>query len=203
MNTIKRLLAITLVVITLALAVPTRLPVTGAKVAAQSGPCNTICFLSPAQWATRLAGNPFIFRNLPVGVIIIPGDNANVPVLTSFPFKPFLLVYMLKPLNTLAVPTNPFLRLRRVFIAAQLSLLSGRYFKAEEPAVFNSALSCYGLTFAPITLSNGVVITTSTSLGTLLLQVELAFATNNAADMNALADILEQLTAGTAACARF
>jgi len=198
MNTIKRLLAITLVVITLALAAPTRLPVTGAKVAAQSGPCDVICFASPAQWAIRLVANPF---NIPVGVIIIPGDNNNGGVLTTAPFKPFLILYILKPLNTLAVPTNPFLRLRRVFVAAQLSLLSGRFFKGEEPAIYNSALSCYGLTFAPFTLANGVTISPSTTLRVLLDQALIAVKTNNQADMTALAVILEQLTVGT--CARF
>ncbi len=199
MNTIKRLLAITLVVIALAVAAPTHLPVTGAKVAAQSGPCDVICFLSPAQWATRLVPNPFV--NIPRGLIIIPGDNFNTPTSTIAPFKPFLILYILKPLGTLGVPTNPFLRLRRVFVAAELSLLSGRFFKAEEPAIFNSALSCYGLTFSPFTLSTTVTISPNTTLGVLLDQALIAMETNNQVDMAALATILEQLTVGT--CGRF
>lgn len=199
MNTIKRLLAITLAVITLAVATPTHLPVTGAKVAAQSGPCDVICFASPAQWATRLAFTPIV--NIPVGLIIIPGDNFNQPTSTIAPFKPFLILYILKPLNNLAVPTNPFIRLRRVFVAAELSILSGRFFKPEEPAVFNSVLSCYGLTFTSFTLSTTVTISTNTTLGVLLDQALIAMKTNNQADMTALAAVFEQLTVGT--CARF
>jgi len=159
--------------------------------------CQTICFQSPSYWAAQLAGNPFIFQNLPFGVIIIPGDNFFGPVLTNMPFKPFLLLYMLKPLGTLAVPTNPFLRLRRVFIAFQLSFLSGRFNKGAEPAILNSTLACHGITITPIVLSNGALITDSTALKVLLLQVELAVASNNAADMTALAGVFELLTAGS------
>lgn len=206
MNTIKRLLCITLAVITLAVATPIHLPVTGAKVAAQSGPCDVVCFRSPAQWATHLVPNPIF--NIPVGLIIIPGDQFNHPVLTTAPFKPFLILYILKPLGTLATPTNSFLRLRRDFVAAELSLLAGTgsfgfVAKAEEPAILNSALSCYGLTFTSFTLNTGVTISTSTTLQVLLDQALIAMKTNQAADMDALFAVFEQLTAGTAACARF
>ena len=159
--------------------------------------CHTVCFRSPTFFAAQLALNPI--NNIPVGLIFIPGDNANGPVLTTAPFKPFLILYMLKPLNSLAIPfNNPFLRLRRVFIALQLSLLPGNGFtKGPENAILNSTLACHGITINPIVLSNGALITNNTSLLTLFLQVQQAFKSNNVADMNALATVLELLTAGS------
>src|SRR5205823_4207179 len=115
--------------------------------------CQTVCFRSPSFFASLLAVNPF---NIPRGLIIIPGDNFNTPVFTTAPFKPLLILFFLKPLNTLGIPANPFDRFSRVFIATQLSLLPGTGFaKGSETAILNSTLACQGVNISPVVLSNG------------------------------------------------
>src|SRR5207248_3902179 len=113
-----------------------------AVTALTGGGCQTICFRSPTFFST------FGFGGCPL--IIIPGENGNAPVSACAPFKFLTIFFFLKPLNTLAIPTNPFDRFARAFIAFQLSLQPQFGFgKAAEAGVLNSNLACQGVTIAP------------------------------------------------------
>ncbi|HMY74096.1 MAG TPA: hypothetical protein PLQ88_19920, partial [Blastocatellia bacterium] len=58
---------------------------------------------------------------------------------------------------------------------------------------FWSMLSCYRISFAAVTLSNGVTIDPSSMLNDLFQQAQLAIQANRTADMSALAAIFDLL----------
>lgn len=81
-------------------------------------------------------------------------------------------------------------RINKEYVTAQLSMAASG--GSGSPVVFNafwSVLSCSNVSFAPVTLSNGVTLAPSSLLDTLNTQSVLAIKQNRHADMFLLADI--------------
>jgi hypothetical protein len=121
--------------------------------------------------------------------VLIPGTNNNAPVSTNN-------VTAIK----LALQGNAFgpLNARQNFIseftAAQLNLLFAG--GGGSPPFYNNLwanLSCYSVTFAPVTLSNGVTLTTNSMVKDLFMQAHLATIQNRGADFQTLGLLFELL----------
>lgn len=137
--------------------------------------CDTICWRSTQFFITNI-------RYLPGGAILIPGVNANNPV---------GIQQNISTIRTaLQGGSNPAQKLSKEFVTAQLSLAySGG---TGSPVVFNtfwSPLVCSGVSFQPVTLSNGVSLVPNSLLDTLVTQTTLAIKQNRSEDMEALAGI--------------
>src|SRR5262249_38203132 len=85
-------------------------------------------------------------------------------------------------------------KLNEEFVAAQLNALNAG--GGGSPKVFyamEGRLSCYGLKFEPVTLSNGFEITPDTKLKDLYQQARFCIFDNRVADMPALTKIFDLL----------
>ncbi|HZN11009.1 MAG TPA: hypothetical protein VFC61_04985, partial [Blastocatellia bacterium] len=80
-------------------------------------------------------------------------------------------------------------RFNQQFVAAQLNLLAA---PLSQGALL-SQLSCYGLNFVPVRLSNGFPLSPDTLLGDLLDQIQLALSNSHTADLAEFTKILELL----------
>jgi len=141
--------------------------------------CDTICFRSSTYFLLRL-------DFLPSGSILIGGVNLNNPV----------SVLRNKDQIRLALQggAGPLQKLNQQFVATQLSLANAG--GTASPVVFNtfwSRLSCSGIDFQPVTLSNGVTLSPDSLLDTLVTQATLAIKQNRTVDMVAIANILALL----------
>jgi hypothetical protein len=140
--------------------------------------CDAICFRSPQYFLLNL-------DRLPQGVVLIGGVNHNRPVSTT-------------NLQTIALALrggfSPLQKLNQEFVAAQLNLLnaggdgSSKVFHAME-----GKLSCYGLNFNPITLSDGFEISPNTKLKDLYQQTRFCIFENKVEDMPTLTRIFDLL----------
>jgi hypothetical protein len=147
--------------------------------------CDTICFSSPDFYLST--------GRIPNALVLIGGVNLNRPIHTQSNLALILQTLQGNIFPGLP-PKTPLDRLNRAFLAAQLSL--ARAGGAGSPVAFNAlwgSLGCYEITFAPVVLSNGVVISTNSMLMDLFHQAELAILENRTADMNAIAAIFELL----------
>jgi hypothetical protein len=81
-------------------------------------------------------------------------------------------------------------RFNREFVAVQLTLLAS---PGQDAAALQSQLGCYGLTFAPVRLSNGTVLNSRSTLAELLYQSRIAALQNSTGDMAVLAKLLGDL----------
>ncbi|HMV51260.1 MAG TPA: SdrD B-like domain-containing protein [Blastocatellia bacterium] len=137
--------------------------------------CDTICWRPTQFFLTNI-------RYLPGGTVLISGVNANNPVGIQQATEAIRIA--------LQGGSGGMRSLNKEFVTAQLSLAySGG---GGSPVVFNtfwSALSCSGISFSPVTLSNGVTLAPSFLLDTLFTQSTLAIKENRLNDMQALADI--------------
>lgn len=137
--------------------------------------CDTICWRATQFFITNI-------RYLPGGTVLIAGVNANNPVAIT-PNSSTIR-------TALQGGAGAMQKLNREFVTAQLSLAySGG---GGSPVVFNtfwSPLTCSGIAFAPVTLSNGVTISPSSLLDTLVTQTTLAIKENRSSDMGPLASI--------------
>jgi hypothetical protein len=157
--------------------------VTMAAMMAKSNKCDTICFRSPQYYLLNL-------NSLPGGTVLIGGSNNNQPVSTRNRTEIGLALQG----NATGFGLTPLQRLNQEFVAAQLSINSAG--GAGSPVAFNvfwSMLSCYNITFAPVTLSNGVVLSPASMLNDLFEQAQLAIRQNRTADMDKLALIFDLL----------
>lgn len=141
--------------------------------------CDTICWRPTQFFLTNI-------RYLPGGTVLISGVNANNPIGIQQGTDSIRIA--------LQGGASPMQRLNKEYVTAQLSLAySGG---SGSPVVFNtfwSVLSCSGIAFAPVTLSNGVTLSPSSLLDTLVTQTNLAIRENRLNDMGALADIWKLL----------
>ena len=141
--------------------------------------CDTIC------WRTTQYFITFI-RNLPGGTVLIPGVNANNPV---------GIQQNLNAVRTaLQGGSAPSQKLAKEYVTAQLSIAGAG--GQGSPVVYNtywSMLSCSGADFAPVTLSNGVVLSPASLLNDLVDQTVLAIKGNASADYEKLAGVWAQL----------
>lgn len=137
--------------------------------------CDTICWRSTQHWINNS-------RYLPGGTVLISGVNANNPVgiQQSLPAVR----------QALQGGSSAMQRINKEYVTAQLSLAANG--GSGSPVVFNvfwSPLSCSGVAFTSVTLSNGVTLAPSSLLDTLNTQTVLAIKENRHADMFLLADI--------------
>jgi len=150
--------------------------------------CKTICFRSPQYWLLNL-------NRLPSGTVIIGGVNNNAPVSTSNIAAIQMALGGLFGLlqgGTVESSSSSVQQLNRGFVAAQLGLL----FAGGQTIAFEalwSHLSCYDLFFAPISLSNGVILTPNSVLNDLFEQALLAIQENREGDVRLLASLFDQL----------
>lgn len=141
--------------------------------------CDTICWRPTQYFITFI-------RNLPGGTVLIPGVNANNPVGIQ------------QNLNTIRTALQggaaPSQKLSKEYVTAQLSIAGAG--GQGSPVVFNtywSMLRCSGVDFAPVTLSNGVVLSPDSLLDDLVNQTVLAIKSNASADYEKLASVWAQL----------
>ncbi|MFN0086787.1 MAG: SdrD B-like domain-containing protein [Blastocatellia bacterium] len=137
--------------------------------------CDTICWRSTQYFITFI-------RNLPGGAVLIPGVNANNPVGIQ------------QNLNTIRTALQggsaPSQKLSKEYVTAQLSLAGAG--GQGSPVVFNtywSMLRCSGVDFAPVTLTNGIVLSPDSLLNDLVEQTVLAIKGNSSSDYERLASI--------------
>ncbi|HZS09744.1 MAG TPA: hypothetical protein VFD58_33265 [Blastocatellia bacterium] len=150
--------------------------------------CQTICF-----------GSPLFFRNsitrgtLPDGLILLPGVNFNNMV--SVGANDDAIDLILRGGSTFGVTLSPVQRFNQEFVAAQLSLLRASGGPVVTVNILWTNLSCYGITFAPVTLSNGVVLTPDSMLKDLFMQAGIVARSSTAtnSDRTALANIFDLL----------
>jgi hypothetical protein len=145
----------------------------------------TIPFCSPQYYLLNL-------NRLPRGTVLIGGVNFNVPVSAA---------------NTTAIKlalqggAAPLQRLNEEFVAAQLSFNSAG--GGGSPVAFSalrSRLSNYGLSFAPVTLSNNFLFTPNSTLNDLFEQARFAIRDQRTSDMLALADLFDLLNGNDPHC---
>lgn len=137
--------------------------------------CSTVCWR-----ATGFFLSPF--ASFPGGTVLISGVNANNPV--GIMQNTSAVRLALQGSGTSMKDFN------RTFVTAQLSLSSaGGPGSAVVFDTFWSPLSCSGITFTSVTLSNNVTLTPASLLDTLFTQSVLAVKENRFDDMGKLASI--------------
>jgi hypothetical protein len=136
--------------------------------------CAAGCWHSPQYYLLHL-------DDLPGGAVTIWGVNFNAPVSTD---------------NTTALKqvlqggTSALQQLNRGYVTAQLNLLRAG---GGAGLALHSRCSCRGVSFAPVVLSNGFILTPNTTLGELLEQARRALAEHKEEDMAQLAAVFELL----------
>jgi hypothetical protein len=135
--------------------------------------CNTVCMRSATYYSLNVS-------RLPRGSVLIGGVNFNKPVLVQSNAFAVALA--------LAGGASPLQQLNQQFVATQLSVLASGALPSSE-SLLNSRLQCYGITFDPAQLSNGITLSKNTLFGDLLEQARLAIIENRADDMVKLAAV--------------
>jgi hypothetical protein len=144
--------------------------------------CDTFCWRSADYWLLNL-------KRLPPGKVYISGVNFNIAISTrNIDAIKIALGYCAADLYS---PLSPQERFNREWVAAQLNELwaacggSPNYYNAQW-----TNLSCYGFNFAPVTLSNGFVLSPNSMVKDLFQQAYLAAVQNRFVDFQALANLL-------------
>ncbi len=141
--------------------------------------CQFICFQSPAFY---LVSNN---RLPPRGYVLIGGVNFNVPV--------SIQNGLLEIRRALQGGPSPLQQINQQFVAMQLSILVFDGPFGASPATLSSSLRCYGLSFAPVQLSNGVTISRDTTINDLFAQARAAILENRTNDMPGIAMVIALL----------
>ena len=147
--------------------------------------CDTFCFRSPAYWANRS-------RSWARGSVFISGVNFNQGVSTRDTDSVMLALRGNTPVAY--GPLSPQEWFNQEYVTAQLNLLAAS--NSGSVSSINmlwSNLGCYGLSFPPLTLSNGAVLSPSAMMKDLFMQAQQAAGRGNAADFNALANLFNSL----------
>lgn len=146
-------------------------------VRSQAANCSTICFRSPQYFLLNATTLPSR-----VGVEI-GGVNFNVPTRGLTAIK-----------LALRGGSNPLQQLNEQFVAAQLNLIgAGGHSSPSAFTALRSPLSCYGLNFSPVTLSNSFTLRPDSLLNDLFEQARFAIRDNRTADMLAIASLFKLL----------
>lgn len=135
--------------------------------------CQTACMQSASYYVINI-------NRLPNGDVIIGGVNFNNPV--------SIQNNLLDIRRALRGGSSPLAMLNQQYVATQISLAAVN--ASSNPGVMGSPLACYGITFEPVQLDNGVVLTRTTSLKDILNQARLSFVDNRQDDMARIAAIL-------------
>ncbi|MFN0108882.1 MAG: beta strand repeat-containing protein [Blastocatellia bacterium] len=138
--------------------------------------CQTTCMQSSSYYVINI-------NRLPVGDVIIGGVNFNNPV--------SIQNNLIDVRRSLRGGTGPMQLLNQQYVATQISLAAVN--GGSVSGVLNSPLACYGLTFDPVQLSNGVVLTRTTMLRDILNQARLSIVDNRTDDMLKIAAVLALL----------
>jgi len=146
------------------------------RVTRNAAKCHPICFLSPQFFLLHL-------NQLPSGAVVIGGVNVNNPISTGNVTAIHL---------ALQGGATPLRRLNQQFVAAQLSVESAGGLPAAQSALW-SPLSCFGLDFVPVVLSNGFILAPDSMLKDLFAQARFAIGDNRTPDMLALARLFDLL----------
>lgn len=143
--------------------------------------CDTICFRSADYWLLHL-------KAAPGGLIFVSGQNFGQGISTNnLEALKFLLQGGASRIFG-GLSLQGFFN--QQFVTAQLNLLLST--GGGSPTFFNvqwANLSCYGLTFTPVTLSNGVVLSSNSMVKELFMQAYLAAVQNRSQDFLALANV--------------
>lgn len=137
--------------------------------------CDTICWRTTQFFITNIS-------HLPGGTVLIYGVNANNPVGNQTAVNSIR-----QALNGGPGATQRF---NKEYLTGQLSISYAG--GSGSPVTFNtfwSPLTCSGIAFGSVTLSNGVTLSSASLLDTLVSQSNLAIRENRTQDMGALADI--------------
>ena len=134
--------------------------------------CNTICLASPEYYLRNL-------DRLPRGTVFIAGGGSSISTSNMTAIR--------LALDGGASAQNQF---NRQFVAAQLSLLVAT---GPDVAALKSKLGCYGIHFAPLTLSEGTTITPNSSLGMLMEKARQTARSGSVEDLTLLANLFAQL----------
>ncbi len=164
-------------------------PRVGAEGQASSGPvCQiALCYRSPQYYAVNYRRLRLFPRD-----IFISGVNLNHPV--DCVAQPGPVIFALRG-GLFGGAGSPLTQFNQQYVAAQISQALVPYLAARSASA--SSLGCYGLEFAPVRLSNGFMITPTTTLADLFTQCDLTGIQPQSeardADMLALAAVLARL----------
>ncbi|MEO6726663.1 MAG: hypothetical protein ABIU20_07120 [Blastocatellia bacterium] len=139
----------------------------------------TVCFASPSFRASQLRRS----HNAVRGALKVPNANKGLPVGVNHPS----VLLALDPSPFLA--SQPRTQLIASYVAAELSLLD---FPSGGSTGGATTLSCYGSSI-PVTLSNGLVIRSFTTISQLILETENAFRQGQGDDVNKLLSVYQKL----------
>lgn len=148
--------------------------------------CDTVCFRSAEYWLLHKLNFPpggVLFTYGAVGSPVNTGDTKTVElILRGSPFG--------FGLNRL----SPIQRFNQQFATFQLNFYAAG--GSGSPVFYNAMwanLSCYGITFTPVALSNGVTLTADSMVKELYMQAQLAILEKRQADAVALTSIFNLL----------
>ena len=138
--------------------------------------CDTVCLRSAAYYSINS-------DRLPRGSVLIGGVNFNKPIL----IQNHIIIIQ----SALNGGLSPLEQLNQQFVATQLSLAStGR---SNSEIILNSRLRCYGVSFDPVRLGNGLMLSRNTLFGDLLEQARLAIVDDRTEDMVKLTTVFRLL----------
>ncbi|MEK7832564.1 MAG: IPT/TIG domain-containing protein [Acidobacteriota bacterium] len=135
--------------------------------------CQTTCMQSATYYVINI-------NRLPNGDVIIGGVNFNNPV--------SIQNNLIDVRRALRGGSSPMAMLNQQYVATQISLAAVN--GGSSAGVMNSPLLCYGVTFDPVQLDNGVILTRTTMLRDILNQARLSLIENRQNDMARIAAIL-------------
>jgi hypothetical protein len=150
--------------------------------------CDTLCYRAPQWWLLNL-------DRLPGGTVIIYGVNNSLPTDTSR----WRTIQSALQGNPFGMSLTPLQRFNQEYVAAQLNILS--YGGPGAPTVANTMwanLSCYQITFDPITLSNGAVLTRDSMVKELYMHLTAAVQGRRTGDLIKLTQVLDLLNGNDA-----
>lgn len=135
--------------------------------------CQTTCMQSATYYVINI-------NRLPNGSVIIGGVNFNNPV--------SIQSNLIDVRRALRGGSSPMAMLNQQYVATQISLAAVN--GGSSPGVMNSPLLCYGITFDPVRLDNGVTLGRTTLLKDILNEARLSLIENRQNDMARIAAIL-------------
>ena len=155
---------------------------------AQPVKCDTFCWRSPQYWLL----NP---NRIPNGVVWINGVNGNQPVSTD---NYFAIQQALQG-SVMGFRLSAQQRFNQEYVAAQLNLiLAGGQSSVVNANVLWTNLSCYGIDFEPVQLSNGFILSPAAMVKDLFMQAQFAATQNRTADFARLAILLDLFNGNSA-----
>ncbi|MFN0109326.1 MAG: hypothetical protein ACKVZH_10780 [Blastocatellia bacterium] len=135
--------------------------------------CQTTCMQSSSYYVINI-------NRLPNGDVIIGGVNFNNSV--------SIQNNLIDVRRALRGGSSAMATLNQQYVATQISLAAVN--ASSNSGVMNSPLLCYGVTFDPVQLDNGMTLTRTTMLRDILNQARLSLIENRQNDMVTIAAVL-------------